>query len=192
MNTQALSGGFENTPHQSSTAFRSIMNAMARPGAIEFLSGAEPPEGLSLAASTLLLTLCDPETPVYLAGVLDCENIRDWLVFHTGAPLVGANQALFAVGTWDALMPIIQFSIGTAQYPDRSTSLIVECSSLVNKGPNLTGPGIKDSIQLNLPDTEALKMNAALFPLGCDFYFTSDSQIAALPRTTQIGALKCM
>ena len=90
MDAQALSGGFDNTPFQSAIAFRTIMNVMARPGKIETLIGAAPNNELSVAAGVLLLTLCDPETPVYLAGKHDCAAVRDWLRFHTGAPLRAA------------------------------------------------------------------------------------------------------
>lgn len=192
MDTDALSGGFQNAPVQSANVFRSIMNAMARPGVIQTIDCTSPPMGLSPAAGTMLLTLCDPETPVYLAGGLDNRIIRDWLTFHTGAPLVGAKDAVFAVGLWNALMPITRFAIGTEQYPDRSTSLIVESSSLSNTGVVLSGPGIQQTVQFALPAVDPFKRNAALFPLGCDFYFTSDTQIAALPRTTQVEEMSCM
>ena len=64
MDEQALSGGFDNTPFQSASAFRTIMSVMARPGKIDTLTGAAPNNELSVAAGVLLLTLCDPETPV--------------------------------------------------------------------------------------------------------------------------------
>ncbi|MEO0504120.1 MAG: phosphonate C-P lyase system protein PhnH, partial [Pseudomonadota bacterium] len=39
---------------------------------------------------------------------------------------------------------------------------------------------------LNLPDLPALQQNAALFPLGLDFFFTSGADLAALPRSTKV------
>ncbi len=187
MDAQALSGGFDNTPFQSAIAFRTIMNVMARPGKIETLIGAAPNNELSVAAGVLLLTLCDPETPVYLAGKHDCAAVRDWLRFHTGSPLVDARNATFAVGTWEALSPVTQYSVGTPQYPDRSTSLVVEMASLSASGTVLTGPGIEKEARLNLPAIKPFQLNAALFPLGNDFFFTAGDQITALARTTKIG-----
>ncbi|MBR9862087.1 MAG: phosphonate C-P lyase system protein PhnH [Rhodobacteraceae bacterium] len=192
MELTALSGGFENTAHQSATAFRAIMNVMARPGVIETVTGAVPPKGLSTAAGSLLLTLCDPETGVHLAGELDSEPVRDWLTFHTGAPIVAAPQADFALGAWDDLLPLTQYAIGTDQYPDRSATLIVELPALTQSGVTLTGPGIRDSAQLSLPALEPFRLNAALFPLGCDFFFTAGDKIAALPRTTKPEPTPCM
>ncbi|SMO88019.1 phosphonate C-P lyase system protein PhnH [Ruegeria faecimaris] len=183
-----FSGGFQNIPVDSAHAFREAMTVMARPGEIRSLSGAVPPAPLSVAAGTLLLTLCDPETKVHLAGELDTDALREWLTFHTGAPLVPAAEADFAVGTWGEIGGLDRYRIGTAEYPDRSTTLIVERDSLDQSGAILHGPGIKQCAGLNLPDIPALQRNAALFPLGCDFFFTCGDKVAALPRSTQISA----
>lgn len=183
---QTLSGGFDDPSIQSAHAFRSVMQAMARPGTIHEVTGAEPPAPLSQAAGAVLLTLCDTDTPVYLAGTADCAPVRAWLAFHTGAPLTGPSQCMFAVGSWDALPPLSAFPVGTPEYPDRSTTLIVERPELTQTGVTLTGPGIKDSAQLSVPDVAAFTANNALFPLGVDFIFTCGTQVAAVPRSTQI------
>lgn len=189
MHAETLSGGFDNPAIQSAHAFRSVMEAMARPGTIQDIEGAEPPAPLSKAAGSVLLTLCDTDTPVYLAGAFDCEPVKKWLAFHTGAPLTGPSHCMFAVGSWDALAPLQAYQIGTSEYPDRSATLIVECDGLAANGATLTGPGIKQKASLSLPKTAAFQKNAALFPLGLDFIFTSGDQLAALPRTTQVAEL---
>ncbi|AJE45524.1 phosphonate C-P lyase system protein PhnH [Celeribacter indicus] len=186
---QSLSGGFRDPPAQSARAFRAALEAMARPGTVQEVSGAAAPAPVSEAAATLLLTLCDPETPLCLAGAHDRREIRDWIAFHTGAPLVGAEEAVFALGTWEALAPLGRFAIGTADYPDRSATLIVECDAFGTEGAaRLTGPGIRDSAQFPLPDVAAVRENAALFPLGLDFYFTCGTRLAGLPRSTHVEA----
>ncbi len=183
-----FSGGFLNAPIDAAHAFRAAMTVMARPGEVRDLTGAEPPAPLSIAAGTLLLTLCDPETRVHLAGEADTEAVRKWLTFHTGAPIVPAAEADFSVGRWEDLMPLNSYRIGTPEYPDRSATLIVECDALEQQGAALSGPGIKEVAHLSLPDVSALQGNAALYPLGCDFFFTCGTQVAALPRSTQIRA----
>lgn len=183
-----FSVGFDDAPIQAAHAFRAAMTVMARPGEIRSLTGATPPDPLSVAAATLLLTLCDPETKLHLAGAVDTEAVRTWLTFHTGAPLVAASEADFAVGSWEALPPLGAYRIGTSEYPDRSATLIVECEALRQAGATLSGPGIKDVTHLSLPDIDALQGNSALYPLGCDFFFTCGEQVAALPRSTQITA----
>jgi alpha-D-ribose 1-methylphosphonate 5-triphosphate synthase subunit PhnH len=189
MNAHALEGGFTEAPMQSARAFREILEVIARPGTIRKVSGATPPAPLSIAAGVALLVLTDPTTRVHLAGSVDCPSVRDWVAFHIGAPLVAAEDADFAVGTWAALQPVSRFRIGQPDYPDRSATLIVECDRLVNHGPALTGPGIETATWLNLPETTAFRVNRAHFPLGFDTLFSAGEQIAGLPRSTRVEAI---
>lgn len=187
MDTQILDGGFKNHPIDASHAFRAVMTSMARPGQIATVTGALPPAPLSIAAGVVLLTLCDPETPIYLAASHDTAQLRDWITFHTGAPFVTAAHAMFAVGTW-ADMSVSECSIGTSEYPDRSATLIIETPELSNTGYVLRGPGIKTTAEMSLPEAQVFQDNASLFPLGLDFIFTCGDRLAALPRTTKISA----
>ncbi len=187
MRAQVLAGGFADAPVDAAHAFRAAMGAMARPGRIHDVAGALPPAPVSVAAGALLLTLCDPGTPVHLAGAHDTAAVRDWLTFHTGAPVCGPADCVFALGGWDALLPLAAYPVGTAEYPDRSATLIVEVDVLRAEGTRLRGPGIRDVAALNLPDAASFHMNAALYPLGVDFFFTCGTQLAALPRSTRIG-----
>ncbi|MCA8884794.1 MAG: phosphonate C-P lyase system protein PhnH [Rhodobacteraceae bacterium] len=187
MQHQALQGGFTDAPVQAARAFREALTLMARPGTIGHLDAARPPAPISAAAGTLLLTLCDPETPVYLAPGYNTAETRDWIAFHCGAPLVGPDRAQFAVGQWEALLPLDAYATGTAEFPDRSATLIVELPALSATGACLTGPGIRDTAALPLPDLAAFQRNAALFPLGLDFFFTAGTAAAALPRSTRIA-----
>ena len=186
MTPDALLGGFADAPVQSAHAFRASLEALARPGTLHDLTGAIPPAPMSMAAGVLVLTLCDGTTPVHLVGAHDCAAVRDWITFHTGAPLVAAKAAVFAIGSWDALQPVDRFAIGQPDYPDRSATLIVEMAELSAEGPRLTGPGIKTAAHLSLPETAAFAANRALFPLGFDCFFTAGPQVAGLPRSTKV------
>jgi alpha-D-ribose 1-methylphosphonate 5-triphosphate synthase subunit PhnH len=189
MTAAALSGGFTDAPVQSSRAFRQILEAMARPGTIRQVTGATPPAPLSVAAGTVLLTLIDPTTKLHLAGAADCADVRDWVAFHLGAPLVPADSADFALGTWEALCPVSRFRIGQPDYPDRSATLIIEMDRLVNHGPALAGPGIELVTWLNLPETAAFRENRAQYPLGFDTILTAGDRLAGLPRSTRVEKL---
>ncbi|WP_238367779.1 phosphonate C-P lyase system protein PhnH [Mesobacterium pallidum] len=188
MDAHALEGGFADPARDAAHAFRAIMNAMARPGTLHDITGATPPAPLSPAAGAALLTLCDTDTPLYLAGDADCPAVRDWVAFHTGAPLTGPSHCMFALGRWEALGPLSTYPVGTPDYPDRSATLIVEMDALTDTGARLTGPGIRDAAALSLPGIDAFCANAARFPLGLDFLFTSGAQLAALPRSTHVEA----
>lgn len=180
----ALSGGFADPPLDAARAFRACLDVMARPGRVADLTGALPPAPLSAAAGTVILTLLDGTTPVHLAGGHDVAAVREWITFHTGAPFVRAEEAVFALGTWDALLPVTRFAIGTPEYPDRACTLIVECEGLEPQGARLTGPGIKDHALLSLPEVAAFRANRALFPLGFDAFLTAGTCVAGLPRST--------
>lgn len=184
---QVLEGGFANASIEAAYAFRAAMQAMAMPGRIYPIGGAFGPAPLSVAAASLVLTLCDPETPLYLAGAYDRPDIAEWVRFHTGAPLVSAARARFAIGSWSELMPLGQYAIGVPEYPDQSATLIVECDDVQAAGAELRGPGLKDVGALNLPELEPIQANSKLFPLGIDFFFTSADRIAGLPRTTKVS-----
>ncbi len=186
METKTLAGGFTDAPIDAAHAFRAIMSAMARPGEIFSVSGATPPAPLSVAAGVVVLTLCDPETPVFLGARHDNHDLRDWITFHTGAPFAPPDKAVFAIGLWDDL-PLPAFRIGQPDYPDRSATLIVEVPELDNTGAVLRGPGIKDHAQLSLPEKQTFQDNARSFPLGLDFIFTTGSRLAAMPRTTRVS-----
>lgn len=184
MTTDTLMGGFTDPARQSASAFRACLTALSRPGHIQALSFASPPAPMSRAAGGLALTLLDGTTPVHLAGGLNCAPVRDWLTFHTGAPLVGASDAIFAFGTYDELVPLDRFAIGTPEYPDRAATLVIEVPRLEARGAHLTGPGIKDHAALSLPATAPFQANHALFPLGFDAFLTCGDRIAGLPRST--------
>lgn len=186
MHTDILEGGFADPPVASAHAFRRVMEAMARPGTIHQITGAAPPAPLSAAAGAVILTLCDTETPIHLAGRMDAADLRGWLAFHTGAPICGRENCMFALGHWDDLLPLSDYPVGTAAYPDRSATLIVETDHLDPAGQPLRGPGIRDTAHLSLPDADALRANHALFPLGLDFILTCGDRIAALPRSTKV------
>lgn len=189
MSTDALTGGFAAPATDAARAFRAVLEATARPGSIHTVTGAAPPPPLSVAAGVILLTLCDPTTPLHLAGPANSPTVRAWVGFHIGAPLVGAEAAAFALGCWADLQPVTRFGIGQPDYPDRSATLIVETDRLTNHGPSLTGPGIETATWLSLPETAAFRANRALFPLGFDTIFTSGSRLAALPRSTRVEAM---
>jgi len=185
MLSASLEGGFADTPTDAARAFRAVMQVMARPGDIQQIDWATPPAPLSPAAGALMLTLCDPDTGVYLAPSCATEAVQSWMRFHTGAPLVTPEAAQFAFGTWEELRDL-PFAIGEAEYPDRSATLVIELTQLSAEGATLKGPGIRETTALSLPEQAAFQANRALFPLGRDFFFTCGDRIAGLPRSTEV------
>ncbi|MCB1361929.1 MAG: phosphonate C-P lyase system protein PhnH [Rhodobacter sp.] len=184
----AMAGGFADAPTQSAEGFRAILLALSRPGQIVSLTGAVPPAPMPVAAGVAALVLLDNTTPVHLAGALDCAAVRDWITFHTAAPLVCASEAVFAFGRWSDLAPVSRFAIGTPDYPDRAATLVVVTDRLDDAGATLRGPGIDGAARLSLPEIAAFRANRALFPLGFDTLLTCGDRLAGLPRSTRVEA----
>jgi|SRR5271166_5538211 len=187
---------FADPVFESQAAFRAILGAMARPGAIMACGrGLEPPAPLSPAAAAAILALADFETPLWIArSLLGNDEIASYLKFHTGAPLTAApDKAAFALID-PALdeMRLADFAQGTPDYPDRSTTIVVQLRSL-SQGPRLTlvGPGVRGAATLAaepLPDDFVVQWreNHAAFPLGVDLILASSAEVAALPRSVRL------
>jgi alpha-D-ribose 1-methylphosphonate 5-triphosphate synthase subunit PhnH len=197
--TESLNGGFTDAVTHAQTVFRSVMDAMARPGSIGVVDVAvAPPAPLGIAAGALLLTLCDHDTPIWARSVLTKSALPGWIGFHTGASLTTVKtDAKFAFVEAGAPFPsLAQFALGTQEYPDRSTTLVVEVASLEGGQPlQLSGPGIRDTTTIapkGLPETFLRQWadNRALFPRGVDMVLTAGRRFIALPRTTKIREME--
>ena len=128
----------------------------------------------------------DRTTPLHLAGDHDNPDLRQWIAFHCGAPVVAAEDAVFALGHWAALIPLDRFAIGTPEYPDRAATLIVDGHDFNAAPSELRGPGIKGRANLALPEAGAFALNHTRFPLGWDAFLCGGEWLAALPRSTEV------
>jgi alpha-D-ribose 1-methylphosphonate 5-triphosphate synthase subunit PhnH len=190
-----LEPGFADAVHGSQACFRAILDALAHPGRIVALPAALaglPPAGLGAAAVSVALTLCDIDTPVWLDEA--SAGAAPYLSFHCGAPLTALPaEARFAFVRDPAVLPPLdRFALGTDEYPERSTTLVMEVSGLLaGAGMVLRGPGIRNEERLATtglparfwPERAAL---AELFPRGIDLLFVSGDLLAAVPRSTRI------
>lgn len=197
--TDSLDGGFPDAVTHAQTVFRSVMDAMARPGSQGVIDvPVAPPAPLGVAAGALLLTLSDHDTPIWLTPVLAKSALPGWIGFHTGASLTSTkSDAKFAFVEAGAPVPsLTQFALGTQEYPDRSTTLVVEIAALEGGQPlQLSGPGIRDIAMIapkGLPETFLRQWadNRALFPRGVDLVLTCGPRFIALPRTTKIREME--
>jgi alkanesulfonate monooxygenase SsuD/methylene tetrahydromethanopterin reductase-like flavin-dependent oxidoreductase (luciferase family) len=87
-----------------------------------------------------------------------------------------------------------RFAFGSNEYPDRSTTLILQVESLTQGPPlELRGPGIDGTAVLQAAIQpadlfERLEINRMLFPRGIDAVLVADDAIVAIPRTTRLVA----
>jgi alpha-D-ribose 1-methylphosphonate 5-triphosphate synthase subunit PhnH len=191
-----LPAGFADKVLSAQSVFRSVMDAMARPGSVQrIVSAAGAPGAMMRGTAAIALTLFDHDTPVWLDGRMSATaDVAKWLKFHTGAPVVADSSiAGFAlVGDPENLPMLDRFAFGSNEYPDRSTTLILQVESLTD-GPvvELQGPGIDGTAALRASIRphdlfERLAVNATLFPRGIDVVLVHDDSIVAIPRTTRL------
>ena len=143
------------------------------------------------------LALFDHGPPLWLDPLMSkTSEVAKWLKFHTGAPVIADSSVCsFAlIGAAQALPALDRFAFGSNEYPDRSTTLILQIESLAQGSAfELCGPGIDGAAVLRaaIQPTdlfERLAGNAALFPRGIDVVLVADDAIVAIPRTTRLVA----
>ena len=142
-----LPAGFADKVLSAQSTFRSVMDAMARPGSVQRISAvAGTPAAMMRGAAAIALTLFDHDTPVWLDPTMSrTSDVAKWLRFHTGAPVVADSSVChFAlIGDAQSLPALDRFAFGSDEYPDRSTTLILQVESLTDGAAfELQGPGI--------------------------------------------------
>nr|WP_295892583.1 phosphonate C-P lyase system protein PhnH [uncultured Devosia sp.] len=191
-----LDGGFADPVLQSQTAFRAVMDALANPGTAQKL--VTPPSirsSISTELASILLTVSDHDTGIWLDDVLRADaDVLEFVKFHSGAPVVREpGRAVFAFATGaDHLPRFDQFNLGTQEYPDRSTTIVLAVPALTGGAELIMrGPGIRDHGHISsvgLPGDFVAQWadNRELFPRGIDLLLVADGAVMGLPRSTRI------
>jgi alpha-D-ribose 1-methylphosphonate 5-triphosphate synthase subunit PhnH len=193
-----LPAGFADKVLSAQSTFRSVMDAMARPGSVQRVTAAVgAPAGMMRGAAAIALTLFDHDTPVWLDAAMSATpDVAKWLKFHASAPVVADSSiASFAlVGDAMNLPALDRFAFGSNEYPDRSTTLILQAESLTQgptfevKGPGIDGTALLQAMLQPRDLFQRLTINEALFPRGIDVVLVHDDLIVAIPRTTRLVA----
>ncbi|ANW01039.1 phosphonate C-P lyase system protein PhnH [Bradyrhizobium icense] len=193
-----LPAGFADKVLSAQSTFRSVMDAMARPGNAQRVTAAVgAPAGMMGGAAAIALTLFDHDTPIWLDAAMSATpDVAKWLKFHTSAPVIADSSiASFAlVGDAKSLPTLDRFAFGSNEYPDRSTTLILQVESLTQgptfevKGPGIDGTTLLQAMLQPRDLFQRLAINETLFPRGIDVVLVHDDLIVAIPRTTRLVA----
>jgi alpha-D-ribose 1-methylphosphonate 5-triphosphate synthase subunit PhnH len=193
-----LPAGFADKVLSAQSTFRSVMDAMARPGSLQRVAAtAGTPAAMMRGTAAIALTLFDHDTPVWLdPSMAQTSDVAKWLKFHTSAPVIGDSSicSFAIIGDAAALPDLDRFSFGSNEYPDRSTTLILQVDSLTQGSSfELRGPGIDGTAVLRASIEPSdlfgrLAINATLFPRGIDVVLVHDDAMVAIPRTTRLVA----
>jgi alpha-D-ribose 1-methylphosphonate 5-triphosphate synthase subunit PhnH len=191
----AVAAGFAEPVLAAQTTFRAVMDAMAQPGSVRRLAGIAAPAPLSPTAAAIALTLLDYETPFWLDPPLAAAaEVARFISFHTGARLTDdpTNAAFAFVAAPAAAPPFAHFAQGSLEYPDRSTTLVLQVAYLAESdGMTLRGPGIAGTRRLAASPLPAeflaqLVENRARFPRGIDILLAANDAVAGLPRSLNV------
>ncbi len=210
-----LEPGLAQPVQDAQAVFRTVLQAMARPGRVQDLPDpvlqavGRPadregrPIGAGLAA--LLPTLLDADTRMRPIGRLASGALRAWLRFHTGAREPAHDDAPvdFTLAAAADLLPTQWQAVplGSDEWPQHGGTLIVEVEALGDAPEGgaaqgllleLRGPGIERLQPLRVQGLPLAfwHYRQALqgqFPCGFELLLLCGGRIAALPRSTHIA-----
>jgi alpha-D-ribose 1-methylphosphonate 5-triphosphate synthase subunit PhnH len=191
--TTSLCPGFDDPVQDAQITFRTILNAMARPGTVVSVGvHLTAPAPLTPAAAALGLILFDLETPLWTDMAPGSAAI-DWLRFHCAAPITADPRlCAFALITRPEHMPPLSgFDPGSDSRPERSTTLIIQVPGFDHgERFSLSGPGIESETHVTIAGLCRRffreRRQIPSFPCGIDMFFCCGGRLAALPRSTQV------
>src|SRR5258708_3205407 len=122
-----LPAGFADKVLSAQSTFRSVMDAIARPGSVQRIATvAGAPAPMMRGTAAIALTLFDHDTPIWLdRRMSETSDVARWLKFHSSAPVIADSSicSFALIGDAGDLPRLDRFSFGSNEYPDRSTTL---------------------------------------------------------------------
>ncbi len=169
---------------RTNATFEELMWALSRPGELREL----PTEGFWPLAESLL----DRECSFHVTH----DPSLDLKIAATGArrlPLAEADYVFAAIGSSEAVAALSTLRVGSLLYPDDAATLLAPARFGSGQRLRLTGPGIKDSVTLEVegidPAFWQMRAKAIRYPLGWDLYLADGRRLLGIPRSTEIEVL---
>jgi len=175
--------------HIQQAVFRSLMDAMSRPGKVIELKDVLNGDTVHRA---VLATLVGGE--VSLCDYHDLLQQDDWPLLQASQTHADAADYILCDGSQEAE---IQPKLGTLSSPDFAATLIMLVDT-IGEGEHqlkLQGPGVNGVVNTRLKGfhnswyEKRDSWNSA-FPLGVDMIIVDTKRVMALPRTTQVEVIK--
>ncbi len=169
---------------RTNATFEELMWALSRPGQLREMPG----EGFWILAESLLDRECSFHAPN--------DPSLDTMLATTGArraPLAEADYVFAALDSAESVEALSSLRIGTLAYPDDAATLFVTAKFGIGQRLRLTGPGIKDSITIEIdgidPGLWHMRRKAIRYPLGWDLYLVDGKRLLGIPRSTTTEVL---
>jgi alpha-D-ribose 1-methylphosphonate 5-triphosphate synthase subunit PhnH len=191
--------GFSDPVHDTQQNFRLILQAMSEPGTAVQLAGVSAIDVMAPAAVIFCLTLLDRDTSLWLSPLLNTEDVRRNLSFHTGVTLTSLGEkAHFAVAYQDELDSLSGFPHGSEEFPESGMTLLLQTRVQQKDKPvtlRLTGPGIETESKVTIGHMEDWVLDYLIerpdvFPLGIDIVWIDGERLMCIPRTTLVERLE--
>ncbi|MGP8321565.1 MAG: phosphonate C-P lyase system protein PhnH [Methanosarcinaceae archaeon] len=202
-------GAFDVT-FDSQDIFRSILDAMAKPGSVLRLSDINiTPPVTNRYPLLLLMTLLDHEVSFCISGHddVDSQDASEYVGLNTGSKesiIMDSDFILVCGGSSHG--SIRRAKQGTLEYPDESATVIYDIVSIEDvkheRGKEdtgdllleLSGPGIAGRCIIRINGMERAEMGDVLavrdYPLGIDMIFSDrNGNIACIPRSTSVKVM---
>lgn len=193
---ERILAGFAAPVPDAQQAFRGLMHALSYPGRIATLpESRETPDGWPTSLASAALTLLDADAPVWLDEAAATADAKAFVRFHTGAPIVADMAAArFVIALTPDRVDFDGLAIGTNQYPDRSTTVLLGLPALDGGVETvLRGPGIQTTTVIAPAGSleafwRAWTRNQLLYPLGFDAFLFAGASALGLPRSVAATA----
>jgi len=195
----------------SQIIFRSLLDAMARPGSILRLPDViiTPPVANKYPL-ILLMTLLDHEVSFCVSGHGDAnvnadrQAVAEYLGSNTGSKESAIGDADFILVCGGSSHGLIRrVKQGTLEYPDESATVVYDVGSIGDQGYDghdeyilleLSGPGIAGKCMIAISGMEQAEIEDVLavsnYPLGIDAILSDRyGNIACIPRSTNVRVM---
>jgi len=185
-----LPAGFADKVLSAQSTFRSVMDAMARPGSVQRIAAAAGvPAAMMRGTAAIALTLFDHDTPLWLDPSMSAtSDVTKWLKFHTGAPVIADSSicSFALIGDARSLPSLDRFAFGSNEYPTLDDAGASGRKPDARPKHRIARPGIDGVAVLRAAIQpadlfERLKINQTLFPRGIDVVLVADDTIVAIP-----------
>ncbi len=187
--------------HDIQRAYRKLLAAMSKPGAIEKISNEAAKVDMDIhfypATLILMLMLLDSEVSFHIVGEEQqmITSLIHQLTYSSHSPLEEADYIFVLSGAKEAegQKAIKAAKEGNLVDPHASATLIFEVEELSkSNGLMMKGPGIeeRDCIGVAVFENwvEEREMRNSQYPMGIDIILVDRaSRIVGLPRTTQLS-----
>ena len=191
--------------HDAQSQFRVLLDAMARPGKINYLKDLpiSVPEGLNKSSGIIAFSLLNTDTHFFVAQRAQSETIIDYIYLNTHAAIGSVDTAdyVFIDGQENAEL-LHHTKTGSLNYPEDSASIIIDVIEISPTHQNaslqikLKGPGIETEKTvfvkgINKEILEIAQEQNSEFPKGIDLIITDKKNaILCIPRSNQFEIIQ--